>query len=66
MKVRQAVMGDAPEISEFLEQLTSLGKRNIPSDPNFVRTQYVTHPDKVVSQSFRQPQTTVLLDILIQ
>lgn len=47
MKVRQAVMDDAPEISLFLEQLASLGKRNIPSDPEFVRTHYIEHPDNI-------------------
>ena len=47
MRVRQAVLGDASEISVFLEQLTALGKRNIPSDQNFVRTHYIEHPDNV-------------------
>ena len=47
MRVRPAVMDDASEISVFLEQLTSLGKRNIPSDPDFVRTHYIAHPDNI-------------------
>jgi ribosomal protein S18 acetylase RimI-like enzyme len=47
VKVREAVMDDASEISLFLEQLASLGKRNIPSDPNFVRTNYIAHPDNI-------------------
>jgi GNAT superfamily N-acetyltransferase len=40
-------MDDALEISEFLSELTSLGLRNIPSDPTFVRTTYVEHPDNI-------------------
>ena len=47
MRVRQAVLGDAPEISMILEHLASLGKRYIPSDPEFVRSQYIAHPDNI-------------------
>lgn len=47
MKVRQAVIGDALEMSALLEQLVSLGKRSLPSDPDFVRTTYIAHPDNI-------------------
>lgn len=47
MKVRQAVMDDALEISLFLEQLAALGKRSLPSDQNFVRTNYIEHPENI-------------------
>jgi GNAT superfamily N-acetyltransferase len=47
MKIRQAVLDDALEISSFLEQLASLGKRNLPSDPDFVRSHYIAHPDTI-------------------
>ena len=40
-------MGDALEISEFLEQLASLGKRNIPSSADFVHSHYISHPDNI-------------------
>jgi GNAT superfamily N-acetyltransferase len=47
MIVRDAVMGDAAEISIFLEELASLGKRNLPSDADYVRTHYIGHADKI-------------------
>ena len=47
MRIRLAVMSDASEISVFLGQLTSLGKRNSPSDPDFVRTHYIAHSDNI-------------------
>jgi ribosomal protein S18 acetylase RimI-like enzyme len=47
MRVRKAVVDDASEISVILEQLAALGKRNIPSDPDFVWTHYIAHPDNV-------------------
>ncbi len=47
MRVRQAVMDDASEISVFLGQLASLGKRKSPSDPDFVRTHYIAHSDNI-------------------
>jgi GNAT superfamily N-acetyltransferase len=47
MIVRDAVMGDALEISGFLEKLASIGKRNIPSDVGYVRTHYIGHADKI-------------------
>ena len=40
-------MADAIQISAFLQVLTALGKRNIPSDIEFVRTNYIAHPDNV-------------------
>ena len=47
MKVREAEMSDALEISIILEQLVSLGKRSLPSDAEFVRTHYIEHPDNI-------------------
>jgi L-amino acid N-acyltransferase YncA len=47
MRIRQAVMGDAVEISGFLGQLVSLGKRKSPSDPDFVRAHYIAHSDNI-------------------
>jgi GNAT superfamily N-acetyltransferase len=47
MKVRDAVMADASGISGFLEELASLGKRNLPSDADYVRTHYIGHADKI-------------------
>ena len=40
-------MGDALEMSALLEQLASLGKRSLPSDPDFVRNRYIAHPDNI-------------------
>ncbi len=60
MRVRQAVMGDASEISVFLEQLTSLGKRNIPSDQDFVRTHYIAHPDNIQCAVAEDDDGTIL------
>ena len=47
MKVRQAVINDATEISEFLEQLVSLGKRTNPSDRDYVRAHYIADSDNI-------------------
>ena len=47
METRQAVMSDAPEINVFLQELTALGKRTMPSDQDYVRTHYVAHPDSI-------------------
>ena len=47
MKVRQANIGDAAEIAGFLEELARLGKRNIPSDQDFVRTTYIDNADNI-------------------
>ncbi len=60
MKVRQAVMGDASEISLFLEQLASLGKRSIPSDPDFVRTHYIEHTDNIQCAVAEDEDGTIL------
>lgn len=60
MKARQAVIGDAAEISLFLEQLASLGKRNIPSDTNFVRTHYIQHPDNIQCTVIEDDDGTLL------
>ncbi|MHA3913546.1 GNAT family N-acetyltransferase [Halovulum sp. GXIMD14793] len=47
MKTRDAQMPDAPEISVFLQQLTALGKRTLPSDEDFVRNNYIAHKDNI-------------------
>ncbi|MBB3993361.1 GNAT superfamily N-acetyltransferase [Sulfitobacter undariae] len=47
MKVRQAVLGDAGEISEFLQQLEKQGLRTLPSDAAYVRSHYIDHADKI-------------------
>lgn len=47
MKIRQVAMSDVQEISTFLEKLSSLGKRTSPSDPDFVRSHYIEHPDNI-------------------
>lgn len=41
MKLREAVADDAAEISGFLKELTSLGKRTRPDNEDFVRTYYI-------------------------
>lgn len=60
MRVRQAAMGDALEISAFLEQLASLGKRNMPSDPEFVRTNYISHADNIQCAVAEDDDGTIL------
>lgn len=47
MKIGPATMGDAPEMSMFLQQLTALGKRTIPDDQEFVRSHYIKHKDNI-------------------
>lgn len=47
MQVRQAREGDAPQISQFLQELTDIGQRTLPSDTEFVRNHYIAHPDTI-------------------
>lgn len=47
MKVRQAITTDASEISAFLQALAARGKRNLPSDIDFVVSHYIEHPDTI-------------------
>ncbi len=47
MKVREAVVADAEEISIFLQELAALGKRNLPSDETYVRSHYIVHADNI-------------------
>lgn len=47
MDTRQALLSDADDLSAMLQKLTALGKRNIPSDIDYVRITYITHPDKI-------------------
>lgn len=60
MIVRQAVMDDASEISLFLEQLSSLGTRSLPSDPDFVRASYIAHPDNIQCAVVEDDDGTIL------
>ncbi|MBL4892569.1 MAG: GNAT family N-acetyltransferase [Rhizobiaceae bacterium] len=60
MRVRQAVMSDASEISVFLGQLTSLGERTRPSDPDFVRTHYIAHSDNIQCSVAEDADGTIL------
>ena len=41
-------MADTAEISAFLQELTALGKRTMPSDEDYVRTHYITHPNNIL------------------
>lgn len=47
MHTRQAAIADAAEISAFMQELTALGKRTMPSDEDYVRTHYIGHPDNI-------------------
>lgn len=47
MKVRQAILKDAFEVSQFLEELAKLGKRNLPCDQEFVQSNYIEHADNI-------------------
>ncbi|SFK73977.1 Ribosomal protein S18 acetylase RimI [Pseudovibrio ascidiaceicola] len=47
MKVREAVLADAQEISGFLQELATLGKRSLPSDEAYVRAHYIAHADNI-------------------
>lgn len=53
-------MGDASEISVFLEQLVSLGKRTSPSDPDFVRSSYIDHTDNIQCAIVEDDDGTIL------
>ena len=47
MKIRLAMSDDVEGMSLFLQQLVAEGKRTRPSDPEFVRTNYIEDPDSV-------------------
>ncbi|AEV37900.1 GCN5-related N-acetyltransferase [Pseudovibrio sp. FO-BEG1] len=47
MKVREAVLADAAEVSGFLQELAALGKRSLPSDEEYVRSNYISHADRI-------------------
>ncbi|KZL21892.1 Acetyltransferase (GNAT) family protein [Pseudovibrio axinellae] len=47
MKVRNAVLADAAQISGFLQELAALGKRSRPSDEGFVCSNYIEHEDNI-------------------
>lgn len=60
MKIRNAEIRDAEEISAFLQELAGLGKRRLPSDVDYVRTVYVTHPDNIVCSVAEDDDGTLL------
>jgi len=47
MKIRQAQPSDAAGISEMLQEMAAQGKRNLPSDKDYVLQSYVAHPDTI-------------------
>ena len=47
MKTRDAVIGDAGEMSGLLKELTASGKRKSPDDEAFVRAHYIEDPRKI-------------------
>ncbi|MEM1315505.1 MAG: GNAT family N-acetyltransferase [Pseudomonadota bacterium] len=47
MKIRDAVAGDAREMSRLLQELTAAGKRTSPDDADFVRAHYIGGEGKV-------------------
>ncbi len=47
MKVREAVLTDAAEMSAFLQELAAAGKRSLPSDEDYARTNYIAHADNI-------------------
>lgn len=47
MKVREARVSDVAEISIFLQELTDIGQRTLPSDQDFVLSNYIEHPDNI-------------------
>ena len=47
MKIRDAVLGDAEEMSGLLKELTASGKRKSPDTEAFVRAHYIEDPRKI-------------------
>ena len=47
MLIREADEADAELMSEVLEELIAAGKRTKPSDPSFVLSHYIEHPDRL-------------------
>lgn len=60
MKTREAVLDDAAEISGFLQELVALGKRKLPSDEEFVRSQYISHADNIRCTLVEDEDGTIL------
>lgn len=47
MRIRDAVLDDAEEISAFLKELTAAGKRTSPDDEAHIRVYYIEDPAKI-------------------
>ncbi|WP_170468050.1 GNAT family N-acetyltransferase [Ruegeria arenilitoris] len=47
IEIRKAVLADAEGISGVLREIAAAGKRNKPSDVDFVRQHYVIDPDRI-------------------
>ncbi len=47
MKLREAIAGDAPQMSALLKELTASGKRTRPDDETFVRDYYIEGPAQI-------------------
>ena len=60
MKIRTAIPADTAQISAFLQALVALGKRRLPADPDFVSTQYVSHPDNILCSVAEDADGTLL------
>lgn len=60
MNIRDAIEDDAAEMSAFLQQLASLGKRTSRSDLEFVLTTYINDPWKVQCVVAEDGDNTIL------
>ena len=47
MNIRDALPGDAKEMSGLLKELTACGRRKSPDSEAFVRTHYIEDPRKI-------------------
>ncbi|OAN71456.1 acetyltransferase [Sulfitobacter sp. EhC04] len=60
MKIRQADISDVGQMSDFLTRLREMGKRRNPSDPPFVRRNYIEDPDSIRCSVAEDADGTVL------
>ena len=60
MKIRDAGLGDVPQMSAFLKELTALGKRTSPDDESHVRTYYIEDPNKIRCSVAEDDDGTIL------
>lgn len=60
MLIREAKPEDAKGLNAFLQELSAIGKRTMPSDEDYVSNNYIAHPDYIVCTVAQDHDGTLL------